>query len=38
MSAARGEARFEVARATRAFAEERARLAAILVDLDEGVG
>jgi DNA polymerase-3 subunit epsilon len=37
LSAARRELDLEVARATRAFAEERARLAAILVDLDEGV-
>lgn len=37
LSAARRELELEVARATRAFAEERARLAAILADLDEGV-
>ena len=37
LSAARWKLDLEVARATRAFAEERARLAAILVDLDEGV-
>ncbi|HET6366630.1 MAG TPA: exonuclease domain-containing protein [Pseudomonadales bacterium] len=37
LSAARRELDLEVARATRAFADERARLAAILADLDEGV-
>src|SRR4030095_10617825 len=37
LRAVRRELELEVARATRAFAEERARLAAILADLDEGV-